>query len=157
MKKSVFLILIVLLFIAGTVLGVYNLVYQTVEGTVGFKAINGYKGSLESGILHQVDSGDGPSILVNDKNFKSDFTTPGNVTVDEVLAAKLDQQYSRVSYFVGLNLETEERLHPVHRGEGLAYHVTRVNFDLVNAGDRIQCRVSRWNSMSNIKILSSAK
>jgi hypothetical protein len=150
MKKTFSFVLLAILIVVGAGIGVYNLLYQTVEGTVGFKAINASRDNFATAVMVQSYSPNGPVISVNDIYFRSDFPSNGNVTVDETLATKLVQQYTTVRYVIGLNLDTEERLHTAHIGEGLAYNVSRANFNHINAGDRIMCRVSRWKSLSNI-------
>jgi hypothetical protein len=152
MKKKISFALLALLLVVGAGIGVYNLLYQTVEGTAGFKAINASRDNFATAVMVQSYSSDGPVISVNDTHFRPDFPTTGNVTVDETMATKLLQQYTTVRYVIGLNLYTEERLHAAHIGEGLAYSVNRADFNKINAGDRIKCRVSRWKSLSNIRL-----
>jgi hypothetical protein len=157
MKKKFSFTLLALLLVVGAGIGLYNLLYQSVEGTVGFKAISASRANFATVVMVQSYSPARPIISINDTHFRSDFPTAGNATVDQTLATKLLQRYTTVRYVIGLNLEIEERLHAVHIGEGLAYDVSRTNFNLVNAGDRIQCRVSRWESLSNIKLLGPNK
>jgi hypothetical protein len=104
-----------------------------VGGTVEAKSITG-RGGDES---HTVFAHEG-TLNVDDVEYRDAFSDWQNVTVDDALARRFENDYETVYYNLHVHHETANKKQSIPAGESLAYRTDRPVFNSVEVGDSVQ-------------------
>ena len=140
-KFSLLLLIIALLFLLYIITPVY------VEGTVESKAINGrMSGNIVKGILSNMPYPGEPWILVEDKDFEQFFSPEDkNVFINDSLHELMDRKYVSIDYIVAIEVSSEDPVNDVGERETCAYLTDREDFNRAKIGDKVLCKVSRFD------------
>ena len=150
-KKLFYVLLVVVLVIAGLL--VYKLALSPVvgEGVVEWKGITGVKDNTHTEIMRNRPSEGKYRILVRDKNYEGFFPDIGNAEVNESLEDKLKADYSNLNYYVEITVDSRDPVNNLERGYTYGYSVSREDFNRVQVWDKVKCEVSRWSELPRIK------
>jgi hypothetical protein len=103
------------------------------SGTIEAKSITG-RGGDES---HSVLAHEG-TLVVDDTEYRDEFSDWQDVTVDDELAGQFETDYEAVYYDLHVGHETATEQRDTASGETLAYRTDRTVFNSVQVGDAVQ-------------------
>ncbi|WP_094227057.1 hypothetical protein [Methanolobus psychrotolerans] len=123
---------------------VYMLMPVEVEGVVEHKVINGYYGNTCESIFNRPYP-DGPWILAESSDVEKLFSQEDrNLYINNSLKELLERKYSRVDYYVGIRLISDDPANDAQEGDTVTYFVSMEDFNKIKIGDTIECKISRY-------------
>ncbi|MFA0823624.1 MAG: hypothetical protein ACC612_12160 [Methanomethylovorans sp.] len=135
---------VIILIVCTLVLAIYILTPVEIEGIVDHKLIIGCNENTCEEILNRPHP-DAPWISVDNKDFEKFFSpTDKNVFVNDSIKEFLERKYTSINYCVAVQVNSEDPLNDVPKGETFTYFVSIENFNKVKIGNKVKCKVSRY-------------